>query len=89
MTIAPEPYAERVLTTFRAAPLRHVQAGVTVPDTARHRAPETGEIRIVAADDCARRGRHAAPDETVLPAAVDAGPAVDPLAWIGLRFTAG
>lgn len=53
--------------------------------TARHRAPETGEIRIVAAADCARQGRHAAPDEPALP---PAGPE-DSLAWLGFRFTAG
>lgn len=58
--------------------------------TARHRAPETGEIRIVAAADCARQGRHAADDDTDprrSPAADPAGE--DPLAWLGFRFTAG
>lgn len=52
---------------------------------ARHRAPETGEIRIVAAADCARQGRHAAPDEADAPET----DAEDALGWLGFRFTAG
>jgi hypothetical protein len=103
MTVSFQPAQDVVLSTFRPAGshLPTVPRPV-VPSGARHRAPDTGEIRIVAADDCARRGRHAAPEVSqLLGAYVPAAPASpaatattdapgqDPLDWLGFRFTAG
>jgi hypothetical protein len=100
MTVSFEPARDVVLSTFR--PVGSHLAAVprpAVPSAARHRAPDTGEIRIVAADDCARRGRHAAPElsdrpgadvpATPAPPVLTDAPGQDPLAWLGFRFTAG
>jgi hypothetical protein len=104
MTVSFESAQDVVLSTFRPAGSHHLPTvpRPAVPGGARHRAPDTGEIRIVAADDCARRGRHAAPEVSQrLGAHVPAAPATpaataatdapghDPLDWLGFRFTAG
>jgi hypothetical protein len=93
MTISSEPSVEGGVTTFRdcsvySAPLRHAAPGTrhAAPGTGRHRAVETGEIRIVAAADCARHGRHADLEAAGRP---EADARQDPLAWLGFRFTAG
>jgi hypothetical protein len=99
MTITSDQSGALVLGAFRPAPgSSPVPAPLPVAPGGRHRAPETGEVRIVAAADCGRRGRHAAPEpstprhaapETGAVAAAGEQTAEDPLAWLGLRFTAG
>jgi hypothetical protein len=95
MTITSEQFGELVLSAFRPAPGSFpVPAPQPAAPGGRHRAPETGEVRIVAAADCGRRGRHAAQEDPTprhaAPEPVAGGTTTeDPLAWLGLRFTAG
>lgn len=78
MTDAPEPVV--IPVPRHRAPEEELP---TPHDGPRHRAAgdDGTRVRIAAAEERVRRGRHAAPEDDGAPS--DGG---DPLAWLGFRF---